>query len=204
MMRRLTVLLGIVLAGAWIAGPLPARADLAGDAGAFISSHGKQLLDILGEAAGEGRRNDFRAWLDQSFDLQTIAKLALGPYRSTATPDQLSAYEQAFADYIVVTYEARFNAFSGYSFSVGQSRQVNDADAVVRATVTDPSGKPTALDFRVRNNGGKLQVLDVAVEGISMLKTQRDEFASVIQQSGIDGLTKALKDRTAQVEAGGG
>lgn len=202
-MVRLYALFGVILIGAWTTAVTPVHANLAGDATTFVQQSGDQLLKILDEPAGTTRRADFRSWLERVFNLKTVAQLALGPYRSTATSQQLSAYDKAFADYIVVTYEARFNTFTGYTFKVGQARPLNQDNVAVRTTISDPSGKPTLVDFRVQKSNGNLKVLDVAVEGVSMLRTQRDEFASVIQRNGMDGLIKSLKQRTAAVQAAG-
>lgn len=186
------LVLGLVFA-------LPARADITDNARAFVSENGDEMLGILDKPAGKQRREDFHDWLRDTFDLETLASLALGPYRQGATPEQIAAYNEAFADYIVVTYEARFDTFTGYSFKVGQARPMNNDDVAVRTAISDPSGNPVAVDFRVRQGDGGLQVIDVAVEGLSMLKTQRDEFSSVIQRNGLDGLIASLKQRTQQV-----
>lgn len=177
------------------------RADSSGDAVAFVSTHGDEMIAILDKPHGVERREEFGTWLNDVFDLETLASLALGPYKQSATPEQLEAYRHAFADYIVVTYEARFDAFSGYTFEVGQARPSNNNDVVVRTSVIDPAGQPVLVDFRVRDGGDKLQVIDVAVEGLSMLKTQRDEFSAVIQRQGIDGLVASLNQRVADVVA---
>ena len=63
----------------------------------------------------------------------------------------------------------------------------------MRTTISDPAGKPIVVDFRVRPDGDSFKVIDVVVEGLSMLKTQRDEFSSVIQRNGLDGLINSLQ-----------
>jgi phospholipid transport system substrate-binding protein len=159
------------------------------------------MLDILDHPGGAERRAEFGRWLDDVFDLETMAILTLGPYRQGASPEQLEAYRRAFADYVVVTYEERFDTFTGYTFEVGQARPTNNNDIVVRTSVIDPSGNPLMVDFRVRDTGTEMQVIDVAVEGLSMLKTQRDEFSSVIQRNGLDALVAMLNQRVAAVVA---
>ena len=62
------------------------------------------------------------------------------------------------------------------------------------ALFTDQSGKPIVVDFRVRPTNGTFKLIDVVVEGLSMLKTQRDEFSSVIQRNGVDGLIASLQE----------
>ena len=64
--------------------------------------------------------------------------------------------------------------------------------------ITHPDGsKPTSIDWRVRQKDGKLGVIDVVVEGISLSVTQRQEYSSVIQAHGgqIDGLLQIIRDQ---------
>ncbi len=204
MISRRTGLAAALLLAATTLAPMQVIADETEDAIAFVKQGGDEMLAILGEPAGQTRREDFHAWLRETFDLDTLGVMALGPYSQSATAEQQAAYDTAFADYIVVTYEARFDTFTGYSFQVGRGQPLGDTDVVVRTNIIDPSGKPVVVDFRVRRAGASFQVIDVAVEGLSMLKTQRDEFTAVLQRSGMDGLIQSLNERTADVTAANG
>jgi phospholipid transport system substrate-binding protein len=178
-----------------------AWAGIEDDASVFIDEHGGDLIEILDLPQGPERRDHFQTWLAGTFNLDALANLALGPYLGTATDEQMATYEEAFARYIVVTYEARFDTFSGYDFSVMRSRPMGDDDAIVRTNIAGPDGNSYVVDFRVElYEDGAFQVIDVAVEGLSMLKTQRDEFSAVIQRDGIDGLISSLNERTQLVE----
>lgn len=190
----------VVLAG-FLASAI-AWAGIEDDASVFVDEHGNELIDILDLPQGADRRDQFQTWLSATFNLESLASLALGPYLGTASDDQMEAYEEAFARYIVVTYEARFDTFSGYDFNVMRARPMGDDDAIVRTNISGPDGTSYVVDFRVALYAdGTFQVIDVAVEGLSMLKTQRDEFSAVIQRDGIDGLISSLNERTALVEA---
>jgi len=179
-----------------------AWAGIEDDASVFVDEHGGELIEILDLPQGTERRDHFQTWLADTFNLDALANLALGPYLGTATDEQMAAYEDAFARYIVVTYEARLDTFSGYDFSVMRSRPMGDNDAIVRTNIAGPDGNSYVVDFRVElYEDGSFQVIDVAVEGLSMLKTQRDEFSAVIQRDGIDGLITSLNERTALVES---
>jgi len=172
----------------------PVRADVAEEAQTFVATNGDRMIAILDEPAGSERSNHFYNWLREVFAFDKLAELALGPYRQSATDQQLADYDKAFADYIATTYLTRFDAFTGYAFQVGQAKPMNNNDVAVRTTITDQSGKAIVVDFRVRPTDGSFKVIDVVVEGLSMLKTQRDEFSSVIQRNGLDGLISSLQE----------
>ncbi|MBC6440431.1 MAG: ABC transporter substrate-binding protein [Rhodospirillales bacterium] len=191
MLRKtvLTILLTIGMA-------TTAQANLEDDASAFIADHGNKMIEILGLPHGQDRRDTFEAWLTEAFDLDKLAELALGPYRKTVTEGQMAAYDEAFAHYIVRTYEARLDGFTGYDFSVMGTRPMNVTDAVVRTNIVSPEGDVYVVDFRIeKGDDEQLHVIDVAIEGLSMLKTQREEFSAVIQRDGIDGLISSLNER---------
>lgn len=182
-------------------GPSIASGDPVADAETFVKTQGDDLLAILSMPPGAERRETFRMWIDEAFDLQLVAKLALGPYLQQATPEQLDAYFDAFNDYIVVTYEARFDTFAGYDLQVLRGRPAGSKDSVVQTVVVLGSDRMN-VDFRVRHeDAADLDVIDVTVEGLSMLRTQQDEFKSVIQRGGLDGLIDSLKKRTGEIEA---
>jgi phospholipid transport system substrate-binding protein len=202
MTLRIVRIAAVLLLGAWMPLPGAAQADISEEAVAFVAEEGDEMIAILNEPAGAARRDSFHAWLRKVFDLEVLAGMALGAHGQGATPEQLDAYLAAFQQYIVVTYEARFDTFTGYTFQVGRARPMGETDAVVRTSVIDPQGAPVIVDFRVRRSGDRFQVIDVAVEGLSMIKTQRDEFASVIQRSGLDGLIASLNARAEEVAAG--
>jgi len=183
------------------AGPSIAAADPVADAEAFVETQGQELLQILAMPAGGERRDAFRMWIDQAFNLPLVAKLALGPYLQQATPEQLDAYLEAFNEYIVVTYEARFDTFRGYDMKVLRGRPAGSKDSVVQTVVVLGSDQ-MSVDFRVRQEDATdLDVIDVTVEGLSMLRTQQEEFASVIQRSGLDGLIDGLRKRASEIGA---
>jgi phospholipid transport system substrate-binding protein len=193
MIKRFSSLIGTLVLGIVLCLSSAARAERTEEAQTFVAGNGDRMIAILDEPAGEERKQNFYVWLREVFDMDTLAGLALGPYRSTATPEQMAAYNDAFANYIVTTYHARFDAFTGYTFQVGQAKELGNGDVAVRTTISDPAGKPIVVDFRVRPDGDSFKVIDVVVEGLSMLKTQRDEFSSVIQRNGLDGLINSLQ-----------
>lgn len=201
MMERRVFITSAAALAIMAATPSVSLADQVADAETFVQDRGDSLIEILGMPAGDPRRKAFSDWLNGSFNLRLIGQLALGRYYGQATPEQLEAYDKAFNDYIVVTYEARFDTFTGYDFKVVRGRPAGQTDSVVQTLISGGNDRFN-VDFRVRSaDGSDLDVIDVTVERISMLQTQRDEFASVIQRSGMDGLIDGLKKRTADIEA---
>jgi len=77
-------------------------------------------------------------------------------------------------------------------------------DTTVLSQITHPDGsQPTAIDWRVRQKDGKMGVIDVVVEGVSLSVTQKQEYASVIQNNGghIDGLLQSMRQQLKGAQA---
>lgn len=184
---------GTIAAPAATAALPAAVAATAAPAEKFIASMGDRALGLIakGNATDPSIKSGLRSVLQQSFDLQTIGRFALGRYWRTATPEQQQQYLKAFENMIVDVYTTRFNEYSGQKFEVtGSTADTSGgADTLVNSVVTPAPGKggaPVRVDWRVRDKGGSFKIVDVMVEGVSMAVTQRSDFAGVIQKAGGD------------------
>lgn len=169
---------------------LPAHADADG-ASKFVQGLGDKAVGTLANKSlsAEQQSKVFRDMLHNSFDLDLLGKFALGPNNwKSSTPEQKQEYLKLFEKLVVQIYSDRFKLYSGEKFKVTSAKAEDDRDSYVTSDIlrTDPSAAPTQVDWRVRNKGGRYQVIDVIVEGVSMSVTQRSEFAAVIQKNGGD------------------
>ncbi len=177
----------------------PVNAGSLEEATGFVAQKAERLLDIMSLPPGSERRDIFAGWIASTVDHDGMASRALGRYLDVATDAELRAYTNAFHSYIIITYERRLQTFSGYNLKVERSRALNDNDVVVRTTISSPDGARTIVDFRISNyEGGEWRLTDFAIEGLSMVKTLRDEFAGVIRRDGIEGLTALIESNVSE------
>jgi len=174
-------------------------ADTDTDAAAFITRLGSRAIDIMKSAQSTTfaqREAEFRILLEKGFDLKMISRFIIGKHWREATDEQKEAYDVVFADFITRVYAARFNSYGGETFNVIQAVNNSSDDVWVRTKINRlDGGQPISVDYRVRLIDGVYKVVDVIVEGISMINTHRIEFASVINKRGFDGLISELKSR---------
>ena len=166
----------------------------------FITKVSERGLAFLGDEklTHEQREKEFRKLLNDSFDLKTIGKFALGRYWRTATEAQKDEYLELFEDMIIETYARRFEEYQGQQIQVANARSVgSNGDSLVHSSIISPNSPAVSVDWRVRKKGNTYQVIDVLVEGVSMSVTQRSEFSSIIQRGGgnIDALLEKLRTR---------
>lgn len=199
------------LVGAFVLVMVPhgfgARADDSG-AGAFINTLGSRAVEIMkskGSSTFEQREAQFKDLLVEGFHIKTISRFVIGKYWKQATDEQKKAYDDIFVAFITRVYAARFDAYSGETFEMVETIKDSSGDEWVRTRIKRPDGgQAIAVDYRVRMFDGQYKVIDVVVEGISMLNTHRVEFASVANKRGVEGLIEELHARLNQPVAAAG
>lgn len=178
---------------------LAASADES-SASEFVANLGVKAVTLLSDEqiTDEQRINSFRILLNEGFDIPVIARYALGRYWRRADPEKRNIYVILFESFIVNSYAARLGEFGGETFLVTGAITANNGDFIVSSTINSPKRPPVKVDWRVRSGETGLRIVDVILEGISMVITQRAEFASVIHRSGgsLDGLIKRLRTMT--------
>ena len=164
------------------------------DAVAFMN----QLWDRAVEdpAVREAR---FRELFHEDFDCPDIARFVLGRYWRAASEHEQRELVTLFEDYAVYVYTARLGDFAGDTFKICGSR--SDGDGVIVSTDVMSAGAQTPLriDWRLGYDNGAYKINNPIVEGISMMVTQRSEFASVDQRNGghVGNLIAMMREKTA-------
>lgn len=127
------------------------------------------------------------------FNFPHMTALAVGKEWRKATPAQKDQLAHEFKTLLVRTYA---NAFSGYKNQKVIYKPFKgsaaDEQALVRTEVQQPGSKPIELDYSLEKIEGGWKVFDVSVAGISLVTNYREQFATEIRQSGIDGLVTVL------------
>lgn len=170
------------------------------NASKFVQVLGDRAISIIANPSitPQQRGEQFKQILSDSFDLKTIGRFVIGRSWNAATPEQQEEYMKLFQALVVKTYGDRLTLYTGEGFKVLNQRDESEQDVIVNSEITHPDGStPTVIEWRVRNRNGKLGVIDVVVEGVSLSVTQRQEYSAVIQNNGgqIDGLLTLMRQR---------
>lgn len=136
------------------------------------------------ELSEEQRTKEFRKLLQDSFDMKTIGRFALGRYWKTTTDSEKKEYLKLFEEMIVSVYSRRFSDYHGHKLEVDGAIATGKSDAIVSSLIVPESGPKVSVEWRIRYKDGKYKVVDIIVEKVSMSLTQRSDFASVIQRGG--------------------
>ncbi|MGH6897804.1 MAG: MlaC/ttg2D family ABC transporter substrate-binding protein [Geminicoccaceae bacterium] len=204
--RRQLILACPALLGCLVPVGMARAAPSATAAEEVVRSLVDQVWGMLAEGGVENVDHEhLLAVVDQGTDLTLLGRLVLGRYWRQANPSQRSEYLRLFRRYMFQTFVQRVRqyvgsdlGYTGERFQIIASRQVGERDILVQSRVAPPSGQPLRVDWRLREGPGEPVIIDLIVEGISLLVTQRSEFAAVLERGGIDGLLSELRVRVTQ------
>ncbi|PVZ84902.1 phospholipid-binding protein MlaC [Serratia sp. S1B] len=128
--------------------------------------------------------------------------LVLGSYYKGATPAQREAYFTAFQAYLEQAYGQALAMYHGQTYQIDRPQPLDNNNIIaIRVTIIDNDGRPPVrLDFQWRKNSktGYWQAYDMIAEGVSMITTKQNEWASTLRLKGIDGLTQQLQAAAKQ------
>ena len=131
-----------------------------------------------------------------NFDFQRMTSLAVGRNWRTATPEQQKQLVDQFRTLLVRTYSGALNQYRDEKVDYKPLRMnPSDTDVVVRTAILKSGGSPIQIDYSMAKTPEGWKAYDVVVGGVSLVTTYRDEFSTIVQSQGIDGLVKSLTEK---------
>lgn len=149
-----------------------------------------------------GRRRLLQPVLDQTFDWEGIARIALGQYWTRLDPAQRSRFVDTFGKLSAATYASRFDSYSGERFSAPEQVKADSGRAIVRSDLTASDGSTVSFSYQLHETGGQWRVVNVIADGVSDLAMKRAEYAGILSSSGFDGLMDRLEQKIVQYGTG--
>ena len=194
-------LLAVVLAAA---PSVRAAADANGvdssDPGALISTAAKAMLTDLDAHRDEYRKQPEKLEavvtrvLLPYFDTDYAGQLVLGRHWAGATPEQRKRFVNGFYHSLLRTYSSALASFTGDRLKVLPYRgEAGAATATVRSQVRKSDGTLVAVSYSMRRTESGWKAWDVVIEGISYVKSFRDDYGAEVDRSGLDALIKRLE-----------
>jgi phospholipid transport system substrate-binding protein len=158
---------------------------------------------------------DQRARLDQltellksKTDVPLLSRLVLGRYWQELSDTQRAGYEQLFGTVVMRNLARRLDQYANGTggpldqhFRILSEQPAGHHDVLVRTKVLTKTGDSVDVDWRLRPRDGQKVIIDLIIEGASLLVSQRSEFAAVIERSSLDGLLAELRARAQSIES---
>ena len=166
----------------------------------FVENLGKQVIEKVSNVnlSESERIVNFRNLYLDSFDNYYISRFVLGQYWKRLDSNMRKQFIESFNDYIVNTYAPKFKGWEG-TFKATDSLLENNYYNV-KMNVLNKDGPTLKFMWKIYLDKNKnFKILDVNIDGVSMLVTQRAEFMSVIKNNpkGVIGLIEAMRKKTS-------
>jgi phospholipid transport system substrate-binding protein len=147
--------------------------------------------------------------IDDEADLDRLGRMVLGQHWRTASEAEREEYQTLFRHLMLHRFTGYLSAYGAgldqrardELFEITGSRRQGEQDIVVHSLIRPPTRPPIRADWRLRDRGGKPVIIDVVVENVSLLISQRSEFSSVIAQGGLGRLLSEMRARLEETSS---
>jgi len=192
--------------------PAPTQVDASGPS-QLIESSANIILSGIDKRRAEFRKDPTGLYqlveqtLLPNFDTPYAAQLVLGQHWRNATPEQRKRFVDAFYQSLLYTYGDAMVDFTADRLKVLPTKVAPaDERATVRTEIKRSNGTKVGVNYSMRKVNGSWKAWDVVIDGISYVKSYREDYGSEVQQKGLDAVierleAKAQSARTAKVKS---
>jgi phospholipid transport system substrate-binding protein len=169
----------------------------------FVQTTVNRAAKTLGQSlTKEQRVEKLKDIARETVDIRGIGFYSLGAHRKGLSKDQLENYKNIFEAYFLKSFASRLAEYSNPEIEVNSQKKINDNYTIVSSTLLATDTRPEVkIEWRVyTKNPENLLIRDLIIEGLSLARTQKEEFSSIISSNDgkIDALLKNLSDFSAK------
>ncbi len=180
-------------------GAVPQAYAASGDeARQFVDGVGKKILSTLNSSQPDSQKQQqLRQMFAENVDMEWMGKFVLGPAWQQASEDQRSRYLTTYKEYLLARYTKNFTDYTDSNYTITGVKSESDGQFTVGMTVKSPHAQEqeTRAGYRVHAPNGSYKIIDIIIEGVSLITTERSEFGAVVQKDGLDKLIEQLKTK---------
>ena len=151
------------------------------------------VTDVISKLSNKNLSKDEKAKFIEKVALENVDINALGLYtlgelRKSSDKQTINNYQKAFEKYFLKTLTSRLTDYSTSEFEILELDKKSSSYTIVKSKVTPSDGGPEIkIDWRVyTKNLDKPLIRDLIVEGLSLARTQKEEFASILNSNNND------------------
>ncbi len=170
---------------------------------AVIDQASKEVLAILRDKSlpHERRIRLLSGVVDAHFDMKTMSRLVLGRNWKRFTVEQRAEYVEQFEEYLSNNYGNRIERYGQETVEILGARDEPRGDVTVITNIKGGETEDVRISYRLRDNGDEWRVIDVSIEGISLVSNFSDQFREVVSKGGPEGLLEKLKEKNSSAES---
>ena len=155
----------------------------------FIDSISNEASGILSSKLSDNEKvTKLKIIAENSVDIDGVGLYTLGKYRKTLTDEQKIEYKKLFKEYFLKSFSGRLVVYNDAKIAVLSEEVKNEKYTIVYSKLIGSADRPEVkIDWRVyTKNPEKPLIRDLVIEGLSLARTQKEEFNSIIESNGGD------------------
>ena len=159
----------------------------------FVQSTVNRASQILGNNLTVDKKiEELKTIAQETVDIEGIGMYTLGAYRKTLNEDQKKQYKELFKEYFLKTFSSRLAEYSNPEIQVNSKEKINENYTMVSSILVATDTRPEInINWRIyTKNTDNPKIRDLVIEGLSLARTQKEEFSSVLNTN--DGEINAL------------
>ena len=159
----------------------------------FVQSTVNRAAKTLGgNLTKEERIKKLKIIASETVDIKGIGYYTLGAHRKDLNDNQIKKYNDLFEQYFLKSFSSRLAEYSNPEIDVKSKKKINENYTMVSSILVATEQRPEVkIDWRIYTKDPEnLKIRDLIIEGLSLVRTQREEFSSIIQSN--DGDINAL------------
>jgi phospholipid transport system substrate-binding protein len=169
----------------------------------FIQSTVNRAASTLGgDLSKEERIEELKKIAIDTVDINGIGLYSLGSHRKNLSNNQLSDYKTIFKEYFLKSFSSRLAEYTNPEIEVISKNIINKNYTIVLSKLVGTENRPEVkIEWRVyTKNPDNLLIRDLIIEGLSLARTQKEEFNSIINSNdgNIEALLKSLTNFSSQ------
>ena len=155
----------------------------------FVQSTVNRAADTLsGNLSKEERIEELKKIAKDTVDIKGIGFYSLGSHRKGLSEEKKEEYSKVFENYFMTSFSSRLAEYSNPVIEVNSKEKINENYTIVSSTLVATEKRPAIkIEWRIyTKNPDKPLIRDLIIEGLSLARTQKEEFNSIIQGAGGD------------------
>ncbi len=135
-----------------------------------------------------------------SVDFETLSKLVIARNWSKFSEAQRSEFMTLFKNHLSMTYGRNVDTYKNEKVTITGSRDENGGDTTVKTKILRGGPGDILVDYRMRQTAGTWKIIDVIIEGVSLVSNFRSQFQDVVASGGPERLLSLLRDKNTKGE----
>ncbi|MDC0465274.1 ABC transporter substrate-binding protein [Candidatus Pelagibacter sp.] len=165
----------------------------------FVQSTVNRASDVLAKnISKEDKINELKLIAKDTVDIRGIGYYTLGSFRKNLSENQKNEYLNLFEDYFLKSFSSRLSEYTNPKIEVQDKKVLSKNYTIVNSLLVGTSERPEVkIDWRIyTKNLENPLIRDLIIEGLSLVRTQKEEFASILNSNNgdINSLFKVLEE----------